>query len=246
MAAFRVADIPARAINKFRRRILPVPANINSFLTQVPGVIHVGANLGQEREEYASLGLNVLWVEPIPSIYETLCQNISPFPQQRAICALLAAEHGQEYTLHVADNRGASSSILDFAKHRALHPDIHYSSELRLSSTTLDRVAEAIDLQDYGALVIDTQGSELLVLQGALSVLPRMRYIETEAADFESYAGCCQLSDLTGFMRSHGFELLHSIPTVRRSGLGSYYEALFENERTKSKIPASAPDHPRK
>jgi hypothetical protein len=83
-------------------------------------VIHVGANTRQEREYYASLGLNVLWVEPIPTVLEVLRSNISGFVNESASCNLLAAEHGTEYTLHIANNEGASSSIFDFAKHREI------------------------------------------------------------------------------------------------------------------------------
>jgi hypothetical protein len=69
-----------RAAYKVRRVLLPP----KSFLKKVPGVIHVGANTGQERSEYASLELKVLWVEPIPAVFEVLRSNIANFPNQRA------------------------------------------------------------------------------------------------------------------------------------------------------------------
>jgi hypothetical protein len=37
------------------------------FLRDVTGVIHVGANTGQERFLYRLFGLNVIWIEPISS-----------------------------------------------------------------------------------------------------------------------------------------------------------------------------------
>ncbi len=230
MSKFRIEDVPARVVNKFRRRFFPVDSEAqDSFLREIPGVIHVGANVGQEKDQYSSLGLNVLWVEPIPAIFEVLCSNISGFPKQRAFCRLLSAEHGREYLLHVSDNDGASSSILDFAQHRKLHPDIHHQSDLRLTSTTLTHLLneEGIEISDYGALIIDTQGSELLVLKGALSVLPRMQYVKTEVADFEAYKGCCQVTELEEFMKGQGFELLHLVPVISRGGVGTYYEAVF-------------------
>jgi FkbM family methyltransferase len=227
---FRIADIPARAINKLRRHFLPVDSMVlDSFLAEVPGVIHIGANLGQEREHYAALGLNVIWIEPIPAVFEALCSNISGYPNQRAYRCLLAAERGREYTLHVSDNDGAASSILDFAKHRKLHPDIHHLSDLNITSTTLTHLIDEqkIDIKDYGAIVLDTQGSELLVLKGALPLLSKLRYIKTEVADFESYVGCCQVSELTEFMIEQGFALLDKVPFIRRDGIGTYYEVVF-------------------
>jgi len=195
----------------------------------VPGVIHVGANVGQERTQYAALGLNVIWVEPIPAVFDELSKNISAFPKQRAYCSLLAAELGKEYTLHVANNGGASSSILDFSKHGEIWPDVHYVQDLKIVSTTLSSLIrqEEIDLRQYGALVLDTQGSELLVLQGAVPVLREFQFVKTEVADFDSYAGCCQLEQLSGFMREHDFELYRKMAVATKRGVGKYYDAVY-------------------
>jgi hypothetical protein len=80
----------------------------------------------------------------------------------------------------------------------------------------------------FQALVLDTQGSELLVLKGATSVLPRFRFVKAEVPDFESYAGCCLNSELAGFMDEHGFrerrrDGFNSIP-----GVGTYFDVLYE------------------
>jgi len=220
-----VLNIPKRAINKLRRTFFP----LDSFLKRVPGVVHVGANTGQEREHYASLKLNVLWVEPIPSAFELLRSNISGFANQRACCCLLAAEDGAEYTLHIANNEGASSSILDFAKHREIWPDVHFTHDIHITATTLARLIdiEQIDLRAYGALVLDTQGSELLILKGSIPVLERFRFVKTEVADFESYVGCCRIAELTNFMRQQGFAISRKAPFATRHGIGTYYDVLF-------------------
>jgi len=212
-------------VRKLRRLLF----NFDSFLKQVPGVIHVGANTGQEREYYAALGLNVLWVEPIPKVFEELRSNIAAFANQRACRCLLSAEHGAEYTLHVANNGGASSSILDFSKHGEIWPDVHYTHDIQLQSTTLARLIESeqIDLALYGALVLDTQGSELLVLKGASSILDRFRFVKTEVADFDSYAGCCQLDEVTDFLGQYGFKLSRKVPVAAQDGVGTYYDTLY-------------------
>jgi len=212
-----------RAINKLRRHLL------DSFLKQVPGVIHVGANSGQERHQYAALGLNVLWIEPNPTVFEVLRSNISNLPCQKAYCHLLAAEHGRDYTFHIANN-DESSSILELAKHREIWPEVQFTHDIHISSTTLSRLidVESIDLHRFGALVLDTQGSELLVLQGAIPILDRFRFVRAEAPDFEAYAGCCQLADLTEFMRQHGFALFRKVPfAALRDGVCTYYEVLY-------------------
>jgi len=217
-------NIAKRAINKLRRVLL------DSFMKEVPGIIHIGANDGAERERYRSLGLNVLWIEPIPATFEALCANIAGFPKQRACRYLLAAEDGKEYTFHVANNGGRSSSILDLAMHREIWPDVEFTDELKIPSITLARLAEIeqLDLREYGALVLDTQGSELLVLQGAAPILDRFRFVKTEVADFEAYAGCCQLPELTEFMRQHGFVLSAKAPfAYTHDKVGTCFDVLY-------------------
>lgn len=199
-------SITGRTINQFRRPLFP----LDSILKDVSGLLHVDANTGQERGLYASLGLNVLWVEPIPTVFELLRSNISCFPNQRACRYLLAAEHGREYTFHVSNNEGLSPSIFDLAKHQEIWPDVHFSHEIQITATTPARpiTIEQIDLRTLGALVLDTQGLGLLVLRGVIPVLKQFRFVKAEVADFESDAGCCQLAELIRFMHVHGFALL--------------------------------------
>jgi FkbM family methyltransferase len=103
----------------FRRFKLAEP---DDFLRSYSGVIHVGANSGQERTLYAQHGLNVVWIEPIPEVYAALTDNIVGYPRQTAINALITDKDGETYTLHVANNEGASSSILDLHDHRDIWP----------------------------------------------------------------------------------------------------------------------------
>lgn len=222
---FNILNIPQRGVNKLRRLFNPE----DGFLKKVPGVIHVGANTGQEREHYASLGLNVLWVEPIRAVFEVLRSNVAVLPNQHAYCRLLADQDGIEFDLHVANNEGASSSIFDLAKHVDVWPEIHYTHDIRVTATTLAHLidSEQIDLREYGALVLDTQGSELLVLKGAIPVLDSFQFIKAEVADFESYAGCCQMGELTEFLRQFAFGISRKMPFAMRKGGGTYYDILY-------------------
>jgi FkbM family methyltransferase len=226
MAKSAVLSLPKRAINKLRRGLFP----LDSFLKEVSGVIHVGANTGQERHRYAALGLNVLWVEPNPVVFEELRSNIADLPNQSACRYLVAEEQGKEYTFHISNGGAQASSILDMAKVQDIWPDVEFTHEIQITATTLGRVidTEHVDLQKYGALVLDTQGSELLVLKGAIPVLSQFRFVKSEVANFESYAGCCRLDDLTDFMRQQGFELTRKVPfaSTRDSG-GTYYDVLY-------------------
>lgn len=82
-----------------------------SFLRNVPGVVHVGANSGQERDLYRNLGLAVVWVEPIAEVFDELVRNITDYPKQKAYRELLADRDGVEYEFHVANNSGGHPSF---------------------------------------------------------------------------------------------------------------------------------------
>ena len=180
----------------------------NWYLRKVGAIVHVGANVGQERDLYASYGLDVLWIEPIPSVFDELRMNISALPKQRAINCLVTDKDGAEYVLNVASNSGASSSILEFGRHTEIWPDITYQSKMTLKSVTLDTLLGLSSEDRYQALVLDTQGSEHLVLKGAPRLLSTLRYVKTEAADFESYVGCARVDDLVRILNSFDFKLI--------------------------------------
>jgi FkbM family methyltransferase len=204
--------------------------DLDAFLRHASGVIHVGANAGQERARYARYGLDVAWIEPIPEVFARLQTNLRGFPRQQAYQYLVTDTDGQRYEFHVANNEGASSSILDLGLHRDIWPTVHYERTLVLESITLASLVqrERIDMERFDALILDTQGSELLVLKGASSLLPRFRFIKIEVPDFESYAGCCQLRDVQAFLASCGFQEHAREQFAAHPHGGGYYDVLYQ------------------
>jgi FkbM family methyltransferase len=202
----------------------------NAFLAGRRGVLHVGANTGQERQIYAHYALPVVWIEPIPSVFAELQNNIAGHKDQRAVQALVTNRDGDMTTLHVASNGGASSSILPLAEHKDVWPDVGYVDAIEMRSETLPSVLEraGIDARGFDVLVMDTQGSELLVLQGAVPLLNQLAYIKTEAADFEAYTGCAKVDEIETFLAGHGFSAVRKDPFAKRTQGGAYYDLLFK------------------
>ncbi len=193
----------------------------NRFLRTARGVVHVGANVGQERELYDRHGLDVLWIEPIPDVFATLAANIAGCPRQRALECLVTDRDDAPYEFNVANNGGESSSILALKEHRDVWPKVDFTKTITLRSSTLATLLarERIDLARYDALVMDTQGSELLVLRGAEPVLEQLSVHQDRGAGFR---GVCRLRAARGHravsrkravMRSS-----HAIASRRRAG----------------------------
>src|SRR5262245_54796265 len=191
-------------------------------LSRVKGVVHVGAHAGEERNVYARYGLDVLWIEPIPTVFEQLCKNISGLPKQRALNHLVTDRDGAEYLFNV---RGTSSSILEIGRCSEIFPEVTTQARITLKSVTLDTLLEGDDR--YQAIVLDTEGSELLVLKGATRLLSTIRYVTTEAADFEAYHGCAQVDDIVKFLNDFDFKLIQKFKFRESPQGGQYFNLLF-------------------
>ena len=216
-------------INKFLY-LFKLKKDPNYFLKKIKGIIHIGANLGQERLKYKKYSLKVLWIEPIPEVFEQLKINIKDCPKQEALKYLLSDIDNKKVELKVANNNGASSSIFDFGLHTKIWPDVNYVKSIELETYTLTSLInnEKIDLKAYQALLIDTQGSELLVLRGASKILKKFKYIITEAADFESYIGGCKIEDLSKFLNNYGFKEIIKTQFAHNPKAGNYYDVIYE------------------
>jgi FkbM family methyltransferase len=219
----RLSRRATQLVNRFR----PDP---DRFLQQVPGVIHVGANEGQERDTYDRHGLKVIWIEPIPEVFATLQAYLRDYPRQAAYQYLVTDRDDSQHPFHIASNSGASSSILDLKLHKDVWPDITYERTVVMRGTTLSSLLkrESIDPADYPALVMDVQGSELLVLKGAVDILSAFRFIKTEVPNFEAYAGCCQLADIEEFLTARGFREFSRRRFAEHPAGGSYFDIVYE------------------
>jgi FkbM family methyltransferase len=205
---------------------------LKSFLRDVCGVIHVGAHTGQERKLYAQYRLGVLWIEALEEQFEVLKRNVAGYPNQRALRCLLTDQDHHEYQFHIASNAGASSSIFELALHRDIWPGITYAKTTTITSRTLTSLVreQDIDPSSYDALVMDTQGSELLVLKGAAPLLRNFKYIQTEVADFEAYRDCCQLSDIESHLMQYGYRECARKEFAQHPNGGRYFDVVFKRE----------------
>lgn len=205
------------------------------WLRRLTNVVHVGANAGQEREKYATRDLGVLWIEPIPSVFEELKTNIKPYPKQIARRALVTDQSGKMVSLNLASNGGESSSIFELADHKKIWPDIRFTGRIDILSQTLDDLL-SMETRKYDGLVMDTQGSELLILNGASVALSGFKYIKTEAANFEMYKGAACENDLVSFLKPHGFHLLRrNVFAKKPDGSGEVSDLLFERRSSTKK-----------
>jgi FkbM family methyltransferase len=229
-----IAKIPLLP-SRIGRRLIRGLAQLRRHLMmkKLKGIIHVGANVGQERDDYVRYGLNVLWIEPIPHVFEELKSAIRSYPNQQALEYLVLDKDDDIIKLHISNNEGQSSSVMDLALHQDVWPSVHFTRDLEIHTHKLDTIIdrEHINLDDYDGLVLDTQGSELLVLKGAQRMLRNVRMVKAEVADFEAYTGCPRPEQIADFLADYGFREWMRTPFAGHSGGGRYYDIIYRKEK---------------
>lgn len=218
-----------------RRLMRKLGRSPDFFLSQVSGVIHIGAHLAEERNLYRDKGLNVVWIEPNPDLFAKIEESLKGQARQKAFCRLVTDADDKEYPFHITSNDGISSSIFELAGHQKLWPNVTEARTVMMRSVTLTSLVERekLDMRLYDGLVLDVQGAELLVLKGANSLLNRFKFIKAEAADFELYKGCCQLSDLDALLAPHHFRRVVTSRFRREKGVGSCYDVVYASRGMK-------------
>jgi FkbM family methyltransferase len=175
-----------------------------NFLLTCGGILHIGAHAGQEALEYSNLRKEVVWVEAVPEFYDELLRNIKNFPMQKAFCALLGNKNQKSIEFFIASNNGGSSSVFEFGKESNFQ-SVRMDRKIQLDMKRMDEVFTKSDITNHNHWIIDVQGSELQVLEGAGTLLESCKSIFVEVSLREVYAGGTTWTELRSFLELHGF-----------------------------------------
>lgn len=136
------------------------------------GVLHVGANVGEEAPVYLELGIDrQIWFEANVDIFNKLLANISNNPKAKAYNFAVSDETGIA-TLHVSNNGSQSSSILELGTHKIAHPEVHYIMDMSVSSIRLDHEPRVPNIEECDFINMDIQGAERTNSTTLLNVYP--------------------------------------------------------------------------
>lgn len=187
-------------------RILFPKYNINPN-----GVLHIGGNIGEEFPVYMELGIKKqVWVEPNPTIFEKLKQNISSNPEARAY-KFCAGDENKPVILHESNNAGQSSSILELGTHKQAHPEVCYIGDIPCDMVRVDDVFSKADLLGIDFLNIDIQGVELLALKGMGDLLHQFRWAYLEVNKEYLYKKCALVEDIDNYLYNYGFTRVETL-----------------------------------
>jgi len=110
---------------------------------------------------------------------------------------------------------------------------------VKIQADTLDNQLAQADMKDIDFIKLDTQGSELQILEGAIdTVSGSVLGIEAEVEFLPLYKGQPLFCDVDRFLRGKGFELfdLNSISWHRQNKLLNDLDLKYDIERSKSQL----------
>jgi FkbM family methyltransferase len=173
------------------------------------GIIHIGGHWAEEAKTYYENGvLKTVWIEADPSSFEIMKQKLVDYPDAVCLNYCVSEEDDKQIIFNVSNNEGQSSSILELEYHKQAHPEVHYLSQISLSTKTVNSIVSEnkIIVNEYNMLVADIQGAELLMLKGATAVIPQMDAIYLEVNNRELYKGCGLVEEIDTFLAGYGFK----------------------------------------
>jgi FkbM family methyltransferase len=182
--------------------------NAEQYIKNPKAAIHVGGHDGGERFWYNTVGFSqVFWFEPNKVLFERLKQNLQPYLNQIAF-NLGVHDTLTEATLHLSNNDGESSSILELGLHKTFHPKVHYVGEQKIRLVRLDEWFDraGINLSRFNFLNIDVQGVELNVIKSLGKKIDCFDYIYTEINEDYLYEGCALVGEIDAYLSEFGFE----------------------------------------
>ncbi len=171
------------------------------------GVIHAGSHDGAEVALYDLIDIKQIHLfEPQAAIFKLLVQRYGNRGDIHLYQTALGSKDGVNALIHRekedSPNRSSSASLLKPKAHVADYPYVQFEKTPteEVEIRTLDSFQIEADF-----LVIDTQGYELEVLQGAKKTLQHIQWIIFEYWQNEAYENCAKENELVDFARDCGF-----------------------------------------
>src|SRR5687767_9672604 len=100
------------------------------------GILHVGANIGEEMDAYYQNGVKkVIWIEANPKLFPILKNNIRPYRSKGVYTKAFpfcVGDEEKDVVFHISNNAGQSSSYLELGTHKIAHPEVNYIEEITM------------------------------------------------------------------------------------------------------------------
>jgi len=211
------------ATRYIKKHVVPSPQEI---------IIDVGGANGGTATYFAGAfpGHKVFCVEPNARMLPFLKKAEAEHPTV-IVKPLALGNRSGEATLHVTANNLSSSlneiDLDELKKNPAdLQARLHEDQQIKVRVSSLDE-----EFKDEQVLLIklDTQGTEVDILEGGTETLKRTRFVLVEMNNHGLYKNTCQYYEVDELLRSRSFKLADIIVTYRGDDGVTEYDALYRN-----------------
>ena len=187
--------------------LLMTPYLLNLYADDINGVIHVGAHLGQEVEDYIKYNLKkIILFEPQQNIFNQLLVNTESLDNVKCFNLGLGSVNENKIIYKSMENEGKSSSVLQPELHLSVQPNIKFDESEEIEVRRFD----SLNLEALNLLTIDVQGLELEVIKGFGNKLSSVNYIFTEINTKYLYKNNALVSDIDNYLIEFGFERIYT------------------------------------
>jgi FkbM family methyltransferase len=219
LSIFKTA-FAATGVHAMRRRYVPfgldyvadVAALSRAWGLPLEVVFDVGANLGQTSDKLLAAfpSASVFAFEPHPDTFRTLTRTRSGHDRLNAFnVALSDADGSADFYEYGMSQINSLTNKARYAVRSGAEPKVTTVSCVRMDRFCAEHAIERVDL-----LKIDTEGHDLMVLQGATGLLTdgRVRFVYVEYNDIEKKPEAVggNLREIDAFLRPLGFRFVTS------------------------------------
>lgn len=196
-------------------------------------VLHVGAHLAEELEDYSNFGFEpITWVEAQPELARELEKKLDS--KKNTILNFAAWDtNGEEKTLQITNN-SQSSSLLNLKTHLKMYPDVKKVKEIKVEARRLDSVISPE--ASFALINIDVQGAELNVLRGLGEILRKTEVIYCEVNRKFLYEDCSQVHEIDSYLETFGFKRVATRWYVRAGWGDAIYQNIKLSKRDKKQF----------
>jgi FkbM family methyltransferase len=183
---------------------------------EIHSIVHVGANDGafalSLKEAFPHLSFHL--VEPVPSTFKKLLANVASQPNMK--CLNLAAGDKEEIIEMFVDDFSPASSLLPY-EGRAIQefPFLGKGHAIKVQIMPLDQILQDCGAVEVDMLIMDVQGYEDRVLQGAKKTLRACTAIMSELSLQDLYRGSSSFDSVYQALVREGFHLKHLLNPIK-------------------------------
>lgn len=203
--------------------LIPFETLQKKYRVNPKGVLHVGANVGEEAEAYEKAGVKrVIWIEANTKLLPRLIVNtIDKYGLHHRVINVCVSDKDDEHVVfHLSNNDGQSSSFLELGTHAKNHPTVKFVEDVPMITKRIDTILKDHDWNkepiDY--LSMDIQGAELLALKGMGELLRQFKWLYLEVNQEEVYKGNGLVGEVDRYVKGFGFYPLTQVYTRARWG----------------------------